>query len=229
MVPARSARQRNVRPSAIGFESKTPAAVAVCGNGSRLVQTTTSPRLTLSVAGANCTACMTTSCVVPARSAATATTPSVAIASAAAAARTRRRPGREASALLAKLRLHHLRVLEVGDERRPHRDEQVLQLRVLRARDQRLVERIDHLFVVRDLLLDVGAVERRAAQRLQVLDVVLAALLQALAGRVVLGGDLELGDERHRLLVDAAVVGDHLLAERLDVGIAALRLGELAG
>ena len=83
-------------------------------------------------------------------------------------------------------RLQVLGVLEVRDERRAHLDEQRLQLGVRGAGDQRLVDRVEHLLVVRDLVVDVRLVERRALERLQVRDVLLAAGLQALAGGVVL-------------------------------------------
>ena len=66
------------------------------------------------------------------------------------------------SLLAAKGRLHVLGVLEVRDERRAHLDEQRLELRVLRVRDQHLVDGVEHLLVVRDLVIDVGLVEGRA-------------------------------------------------------------------
>jgi hypothetical protein len=53
-------------------------------------------------------------------------------------------------------------MLEVRHERRPHFDEERLQIRVLGARDQRLVEGVDHLLVVRNFVLDVRLVERRS-------------------------------------------------------------------
>src|SRR5664279_4077208 len=98
---------------------------------------------------------------------------------------------RRTSALLAERRLQALRVLQMRHERRSHRDEQALQLGVLRARDQRLVDGVEHLLVVGDLVVDVGALERRTLQLLQVPDVLGASRLEALAGRVVFGRDLE--------------------------------------
>src|SRR5687768_13222524 len=74
-----------------------------------------------------------------------------------------------------------LGMLEVRDERRPHLDQERLQLRVRDAGDQRLVDGVEHRLVIRDLVVDVRLVERRALQRLEVGDVLLAALLQALA------------------------------------------------
>ena len=53
--------------------------------------------------------------------------------------------------------LQVLRVLEVGDERRAHFHEQGLELFVLRAGDERLVDRVQDLLVVGHLVVDVGA------------------------------------------------------------------------
>src|SRR5205085_4885359 len=106
--------------------------------------------------------------------------------------------------------------------------DEALQLRVLRARDQHLVDRIEHLLVVRHLVLDVGLVERAALERLQLRDVLLGALLQALARIARLGLHAELLRERRRLLIHGAVVGDHLLREVLDLLVFAFRLRELA-
>ena len=89
--------------------------------------------------------------------------------------------------------LQTLRVLEVRDEGRTHLDEQRLEFLVRRARNQRLVERIDHLLVVRHFMIDVRLVERRALERLQVGEVLLAVGLQALAGGIVLRRNFELG------------------------------------
>jgi hypothetical protein len=89
-------------------------------------------------------------------------------------------------ASFAELRLDLLRVLEMGDERRPYLDDESLQLLVLGVRDERLVHRVDHRLMIAHLVIDVRLVERGAAQALQVLDVGLATLLEALARRIVL-------------------------------------------
>src|SRR4029079_9712067 len=149
----------------------------------------TSPGRTVRVSGTFARAWIVTWCV---RGASAATASRLLAARAPRAALAARRIG---AALLGERRLQHLGVLEVGDESRADRDEQALQLGVLRARDERLVDRVEHLLVVRDLVIDVRLVEGRAAQLLEVLDVVGATRLQALAGGVVLGRHLELGDE----------------------------------
>src|SRR5664279_4092629 len=132
---------------------------------------------------------MTISCVRagPAAAAASGSAPAATMAAPTMVATTPRRT----SALLAERRLQALRVLQMRHERRSHRDEQALQLGVLRARDQRLVDGVEHLLVVGDLVVDVGALERRTLQLLQVPDVLGASRLEALAGRVVFGRDLE--------------------------------------
>ncbi len=63
---------------------------------------------------------------------------------------------------------------EVCHERRPHLDEQRLQLGVLRTGNEGLVHRIEHGLVIRHLVVDVRLVERRARQTLEVRDVLLA-------------------------------------------------------
>src|SRR5689334_16357589 len=170
-------------------ESNAPFAVTVCGTGSLFCQRTVSPRLTVSVAGLNSNASMVTVWTVAARAAAA---PHASATAAPVASNRRRRielmpdfgrarcTGRSAGRMRMRARglllergLQLLRVLEVRDERRPHLDEQRLQLRVLGARDQRLVHRIDHLLVIVDLVVDVRLVERGALQRLQMLDVLL--------------------------------------------------------
>src|SRR4029453_5525799 len=68
--------------------------------------------------------------------------------------------------LLPDRRLNVLRVFEVRDERRPHFDEERLQLGVARTRDERLVDGVEHCLVIRDLVVDVCLVERRTFERL---------------------------------------------------------------
>src|SRR5688572_23041575 len=60
---------------------------------------------------------------------------------------------------LAERRLNLLGMLEMRNERRAHLDQQRLQVGVLGAGDQRLVDRFEHLGVVRDLMVHVGLVE----------------------------------------------------------------------
>ena len=56
-----------------------------------------------------------------------------------------------------------------------------------------------------------------------------AAGLEALTGRVVLGGDLQPRHELGGLLVDARVAGHHHLAKLLDVRVRRPGLGHFAG
>src|SRR4030095_12117772 len=67
-------------------------------------------------------------------------------------------------------------MLEMRDESRSRFFEQRLQLGVFCARDQRLVDGIEHRLVVRHFLRDVGFVERIAVELLQRSDVVFTAL-----------------------------------------------------
>ena len=68
-----------------------------------------------------------------------------------------------------------------------------------RSGNQGLVDRIEHRLVIGDFVVDVGLVERRALERLQIGDVLIAARLQALARGVVLRRHLELGRQIDRL------------------------------
>src|SRR3954464_3920588 len=102
-----------------------PAAVTVCGTKSLLIHVTRSPFFTSRRSGTNFIPSMTTRC-----SAACAAQPSTS-ATAASARRT--------SALLAKGALDLLRMLEVCRDYRAGFREQILQLRVLGARDEDLV------------------------------------------------------------------------------------------
>src|SRR5436190_12593018 len=67
--------------------------------------------------------------------------------------------------LLPELRLELLRMLQVAVDRGAHLLDQGLQLGVLRARDERLVDRVENLLVISDLLVDVRLVERGALER----------------------------------------------------------------
>src|SRR5690242_18933143 len=201
-------------------ESKTCAAVAVCGTRSLLRQTTRSPRRTVRAAGLNCMPSITTVCSRASAARAGPPVPRAAVAmKAPASAVAIRIPSMavRSAGLLAERRLDVLGVLEVGDERRPRYLEQRLQLGVLRIRDQRLVERVDHGLVVRDLVVDVSAVELSAQQLLQVGEVLVAALLQALAGVALLRRDLQLLRSFDGRFVDRRVVLAHQLGERLHV------------
>src|SRR5262245_7437687 len=75
-----------------------------------------------------------------------------------------------ASSLLER-RLDLLGMLEMRDECRAHLDQQGLELGVLGAGDERLVDRVEHRLVVGDLVVDVGLVELAALQALQLGDV----------------------------------------------------------
>src|SRR5215468_7350259 len=76
-----------------------------------------------------------------------------------------------------------LRVLQMRDEGGSHLHQQRLELLVLGARDQRLVHRVEHRLVIRDLVVDVGLVEVLALlQSAQVREVVAPALREAAAG-----------------------------------------------
>jgi hypothetical protein len=63
---------------------------------------------------------------------------------------------------LRKFRLQMTRVFEMRDKRRSHLHEQRLQLLVLRARNKRLVERVEHAFMIGDLVIDIRLVEDAA-------------------------------------------------------------------
>jgi hypothetical protein len=98
-----------------------------------------------------------------------------------------------------------------------HFHQQRLQLLVRGARNQGLVERVDHLLVIGDFTIDVRLVERSPREGLQMSKVFVAVGLQALAGRVVLRRNVELAREVSRGPVHAGVVGDHQPRKRFDL------------
>ena len=81
-------------------------------------------------------------------------------------------------------------MFEVSDERGPDLDQQALQFAVCSARNQRLVERIDDLLVIRDFAVDVGLIEGSACEGLQVGEMLFTISLETLACRVVLWREL---------------------------------------
>src|SRR5687768_5376332 len=150
------------------FESNSPGAVAVCGNGSLLTHTTRSPRRTSTFSGAKRVPSMSTVWV----SAATASLEGAAvsarathIARAARVAPVYDTPS--ALTLLAKFALKSLGVLQMRRESRPHLDEQRFQFGILRVRNEHLVQRIDDGLVIGDLPSDVGAIVLGALELVQ--------------------------------------------------------------
>src|SRR5213076_1834591 len=125
---------------------------------SLLTHITMSPRFTCSVAGLKLMPSMVTVCVRCSPKAELLA--STAMPQSASAATLRR--DSNSVTLLSHRGLHALRVLEVSDERRSHLHHQGFQLFVLRVRNQGLVERVEHRLVVRDLVVDIGPVERTA-------------------------------------------------------------------
>src|SRR5215831_2261666 len=167
------------------------AAVTVWGNRSLFTHTIRSPRCTRNCAGLYCMFSMTTVCEVPfaACCSSAALRPDARIS----AASQSRRPRRSSlGTALAQLRLQLLRHVEMCHERRSHLDQQRFQLGILCARDQGLVERAQHGFMVGDFVVDVGLVEGRAAQGFQFGEVLITALLEVGAGRTGLRGDMQL-------------------------------------
>ncbi len=107
-----------------------------------------------------------------------------------------------------------------------HLHEQRLQRFVLRARDSRLVDGVEHLLVIRDFVIDICSSRTPRRSMLRSAEVLVAAGLEALARRVVFRNHLD-GDELRGGLDDARVVDDHAIRERLHVGVAALAFASL--
>src|SRR5687767_1974521 len=93
-------------------------------------------------------------------------------------------PKRSRWLLLQRL-LNALRHLQVTVDGGPYLFDERLQLAILRARDERIVDRIEHVLVKRDFILDVRAVELVTAQAFQTLFGLVCSALQGLAGCVV--------------------------------------------
>ena len=77
-------------------------------------------------------------------------------------------------------------MLKVSDKSRSHFDQQSFQFAVCCPGNQGLIERIDHLLVIRDFMINVRLVERRTLKCLQISEVLGAVGLQALACGIVL-------------------------------------------
>src|SRR5262245_27129232 len=203
------------------LESK-PFAVAVCGKKSLFTHTTESPTRTVRSSGLKVVASMTTLCVAGLAAGCAVPGPMPKSTGPSSAARS------ASEDVLLEAGLDLLGMLEMRHEGRARLFQQGLELGVLGAGDEGLVDRVEHGLVVGDLVVDVRLVELGALQPLELGDVLVAAFLQGLAGRVVLRLDLQLGGQVGRRLVDARVVRHHLLAELLDVRVGGLGGRQLA-
>src|SRR5450432_3699396 len=87
--------------------------------------------------------------------------------------------------------LQTLCVFKMRREGGSHFDEQCLELCILRIGNQYAVNRIQYCLMVRDLMIDVRAVECGSAEPLQRGQIVVAAFLQALAGGVAFGSHVQ--------------------------------------
>src|SRR5687767_4458991 len=115
--------------------------------------------------------------------------------------------------LLLQRLLNALRHLEMTVDGRPDLFDERLQLSILRARDERVVDRIEHVLVKRDFILDVRAVELITAQAFETLFGLVCSALQGLAGCVVGRRETQFACERSGLLVHTVVVRNHFLPE----------------
>src|SRR5262245_10478905 len=91
--------------------------------------------------------------------------------------------------------------------------QQALQLGVLSIGNWHVLQRGVYCLVIGDLFVNIGLVEGGAAQAGELRAFALGLACQALAGGVVLGRDIELLDQRERLVVHGSMVADHLLRE----------------
>lgn len=78
-------------------------------------------------------------------------------------------------------------MLEVRHESGPHLLEQLLQLGVLGAGEEQIIQRVDDGLMVQHLALDVGPVEGLALQIIETVSGLLSGLAQRAADGVVLG------------------------------------------
>src|SRR5262249_7042994 len=131
------------------------AAVTVCGNRSLFTHTIRSPRRTRNSGGLYCMFSMTTVCATPvAGRCASAATMSDEPNSATRHGQSSHERIISLGTALAQLRLQLLRHIEVRHECRPHLDQQCLELSVLSARDQSLVQRAQYRLMVGDFVID---------------------------------------------------------------------------
>src|SRR5690606_20479206 len=174
----------HVAPGLISPESNPPAvfAVAVCGTRSAFLKVTASPGRTWRVAGTNRMFSISTVCWCGSGCAEARYPPSPT------RAPRRTRPASDGHvAASAQRRLQLFCMFQVRYERRADFDEQRLQLRVLRIGNQDVVQRVDHLLVVGDLVINVGLVKGRSLEGAQLGEVLVAAGFQRPAGVIFLG------------------------------------------
>src|SRR5919199_2188759 len=107
--------------------------------------------------------------------------------------------------------------------------EKLLQLAIVRRRNERLAKAVVHKLVISHLVLRVGSVELRALERAHLLQLIVTLLGQRAAGLVVLGRDIQLLHECQRLLIDSLVIADHVISEGEDVLVLGVLFGEFRG
>jgi hypothetical protein len=95
--------------------------------------------------------------------------------------------------------------------------QQVLQFLIAGRGDQRILQRAVDGFMIRDLVLDIGFVVIGALQRPHRLQLVLGLLGERATGVIVFRLDLQLFDERQRLLVDGGMIAHHVVGKSPDV------------
>ncbi len=126
---------------------------------SLLTHTTRSPRFTLKFGGLNCMFSIATTYVFGAAIAFAGSDASIAQASAVLLSAALPGARRRLTTAFLQRRLQMLRVFQMRDEGGPDLYEQRFQLFVLRTRNQRFIERIEHVFMVGHFVIDVRAVE----------------------------------------------------------------------
>src|SRR6185503_11899344 len=89
-------------------------------------------------------------------------------------------------------------MVQVFDERRANLDEERLQFGVLRVGDEHGVDRLNHLLMISDLVINVGLVESLAFESAEIGKIFFPAGFQSAAGVIFLGRHLEFRHEFHR-------------------------------
>lgn len=119
-------------------------------------------------------------------------------------------------------------VLQVPLEHRCRTLQSRLQLRIVCIRNQRVLHRIDHLLVIRHFVIDIRAIERRSAQRLQMRLTLRRTLLQRCLRRASCRRYMQLRAQLSHRLVHRGVIVDHLLRKLPHLGIVRLLQRQLA-
>src|SRR5690242_11710727 len=105
---------------------------------------------------------------------------------------------------------------------------QALELCIFRVRNQSLIHRSKHFFVIRNLVIDVSLIKGGTAQSFEFCRLFVGCCFQTSAGRAFFRRQVQLLGQSSGLVVDRSVISHHQLGEILHFGICRFFGGEFA-